>query len=526
MTIKDRVIDTRHVPAKDLIPDDRNWRLHPESQRRALRGILAEIGYAAPVLARETAEGQLVLIDGHLRQEEADPDQLIPVTVVDLTEEEAGKLLATLDPLGAMAQVDTDKYGLLSEDLAIDDGDMQKLVDSLSAGNLVPLSFVDDIGPDGGWNPTEDTRKGTAKATVGYDLISVWPRDGDEDTRAYNYISPIPRQPGETDESLTRRFSRSPALEVEHIVRTYMRKGDMFIESCAGWFTFSLTAALWGYKGTGVDIWDRSLAWGRQQLKKLQGVEGARRYQVVEGDATDLPFEADYFDFAFCNPPWVHLEKYSDDERDLAGKSEADWNVGAAKVLSELKRVVKPGSLIVTVIADYREKGALVPLHATWMAIGAEQGLILHDLAVQTMRTEQVRLWRISYDGKRTIKAHEYVVVFKKPGGGINASCYRNPTSPGAGTRQLRDQPQGHTLERFPDGQQRRRLDGDGGQGNQDHGRADRLPGTETSGMEAKGGRNGGRHARTDPGTLCRHRCAESTKTSLGRGGDRGLDGV
>ena len=31
------------------------------------------------------------------------------------------------------------------------------------------------------------------------------------------------------------------------------------------------------------------------------------------------------------------------------------------------------------------------------------------------MRTEQTRIWRKSYDAKRTIKAHEYVVVFKKP---------------------------------------------------------------------------------------------------------------
>ena len=116
------------------------------------------------------------------------------------------------------------------------------------------------------------------------------------------------------------------------------------------------------------------LTWGRQQLKKLKGVQGAKRYKVVEADARDLPYEADTFDFAYCNPPWVQLEKYSDDDRDLAGKSEADWRDAGAKVLSELKRVVKPGSLIVTVIADYREKGILVPLHATWMALGTNSG--------------------------------------------------------------------------------------------------------------------------------------------------------
>ena len=235
----------------------RNWRIHPEAQRKALKGVMQEIGYADVAIAREE-EGRLILVDGHLRQDIADPDQLIPTIILDVSEYEAGKLLATLDPLASMAQVDTDQFAALVKDLAIGDGDMQRLVDSMAAGNLVPLSFVDDIGPEGGWNPTADTRKGTSLATAGYDLTSVWPRDGDEATKAYEYIDPIPRQPGETDEAFRRRYSRSPALEMERIVRSYMRPGDVFLESCAGWFTFSLTAALWGYKGEGVDIWDRS----------------------------------------------------------------------------------------------------------------------------------------------------------------------------------------------------------------------------------------------------------------------------
>ena len=43
-------------------------------------------------------------------------------------------------------------------------------------------------------------------------------------------------------------------------------------------------------------------------------------------------------------------------------------------------------------------------------------GLELHDLVVQTMRAQQVRLWRRYHKAKRTVKAHEYVVVFRKPG--------------------------------------------------------------------------------------------------------------
>ena len=104
--IRDRVRELRRVRGADLVPHPRNWRTHPEPQRLALRGVLAEIGYADALLARELADGRLQLIDGHLRAE-ATPDTLVPVLVLDLNESEAEQLLLTLDPLASLAGTDT-----------------------------------------------------------------------------------------------------------------------------------------------------------------------------------------------------------------------------------------------------------------------------------------------------------------------------------------------------------------------------------------------------------------------------------
>ena len=59
------------------------------------------------MIAREAPDGSLVLVDGHLRAD-LDPEVELPVLVVDLTEEEAGEVLASFDPLSAMAQADVD----------------------------------------------------------------------------------------------------------------------------------------------------------------------------------------------------------------------------------------------------------------------------------------------------------------------------------------------------------------------------------------------------------------------------------
>jgi hypothetical protein len=108
MKIRDRIKELRRVPASQLQPNPKNWRTHPPAQQDSLKAVLAEVGYADALLARETPDGGLMLIDGHLRAETT-PDQEVPVLILDVDEAEADKLLATLDPLAAMAQADDAK---------------------------------------------------------------------------------------------------------------------------------------------------------------------------------------------------------------------------------------------------------------------------------------------------------------------------------------------------------------------------------------------------------------------------------
>jgi len=91
MQIRDRIKELRRVKAATLRPHPRNWRPHPPAPRDALRGMLAEIGYADALLARELPDGSLELIDGHLRAETT-PESDVPVLVLDLEPSEADKL--------------------------------------------------------------------------------------------------------------------------------------------------------------------------------------------------------------------------------------------------------------------------------------------------------------------------------------------------------------------------------------------------------------------------------------------------
>lgn len=112
MKIRDRIKELRRVPAATLKPHPLNWRTHPQGQRDLLEGMLAEVGYADALLARELPDGTLELIDGHLRAETT-PEAEVPVLVVDLNDEETAKLLALHDSIATLADTDADNWNEL-----------------------------------------------------------------------------------------------------------------------------------------------------------------------------------------------------------------------------------------------------------------------------------------------------------------------------------------------------------------------------------------------------------------------------
>jgi ParB-like chromosome segregation protein Spo0J len=152
MLLRDRIKEFRRVASSEIRPSPRNWRTHPASQRDALRGILAEVGIADANLVRELPDGSYELIDGHLRTEEYGPDNPVPVLVLDVTEEEADKLLATMDPLTAMAAADEAKLAELLDGLKFESEAVGRMLidvfDSVSGAAATPSPDFEPVGAE------------------------------------------------------------------------------------------------------------------------------------------------------------------------------------------------------------------------------------------------------------------------------------------------------------------------------------------------------------------------------------------
>jgi ParB-like chromosome segregation protein Spo0J len=114
-----------------LAENPANWRVHPAEQLSALVGVLAEVGWAGACLYNETT-GRL--IDGHARRKVAleQGAERVPVLVGRWTPEQEAKILATLDPLSALAKADTDKLDALLAEVKSDNSAVTALLASLA----------------------------------------------------------------------------------------------------------------------------------------------------------------------------------------------------------------------------------------------------------------------------------------------------------------------------------------------------------------------------------------------------------
>jgi hypothetical protein len=132
MQYRDRIIGLEYHDASSLTPHPGNWRSHGKEQVEALRGVLGEVGIADTILAyrSERNGGKLTVIDGHLRRDAA--PQTWPVLVLDVDDAEADYILATHDPLAAMANADAAALDALLDTVNSGDAAVQAMLAGLA----------------------------------------------------------------------------------------------------------------------------------------------------------------------------------------------------------------------------------------------------------------------------------------------------------------------------------------------------------------------------------------------------------
>lgn len=113
-----------YLDPAQLAENPANWRTHSADQRDAVRAAIGEVGWVKPLIYNERTKR---LVDGHLRRE-LFAGQLAPVVIGDWDEPTEAKVLATLDPLGALAEVNAAAFDSLLRQIDTGSEDLQSLL--------------------------------------------------------------------------------------------------------------------------------------------------------------------------------------------------------------------------------------------------------------------------------------------------------------------------------------------------------------------------------------------------------------
>jgi DNA modification methylase len=128
---RNRITGSGEEAPDQLLANPANWRIHPKAQQDALAGALDQVGWVQQVLVNQRSG---FVVDGHARVALAltRHEPSVPVLYVDLSPEEEALVLATLDPIGAMADQDTAKLEELLAGISVDDAGLQALLTDLA----------------------------------------------------------------------------------------------------------------------------------------------------------------------------------------------------------------------------------------------------------------------------------------------------------------------------------------------------------------------------------------------------------
>jgi DNA modification methylase len=206
-----------------------------------------------------------------------------------------------------------------------------------------------------------------------------------------------------------------PAL-CELMYRWFCEDGGKILDPFSGGSVRGIVANKLGFKYTGIDIRKEQVDSNIEQGIRILGAESVPNWLLGDSDKVlDLIHET--FDFIFSCPPYLDLEVYSDLPDDLSTKDDAEFEKQYQSIINKLYPRLKKGGLACFIVGDVRDKkGNYRCFTEMTVRCFENAGFKTYNKAVllQPLGTAMLRANRVFNSGKKLIKVHEDVLIFKK----------------------------------------------------------------------------------------------------------------
>lgn len=216
---------------------------------------------------------------------------------------------------------------------------------------------------------------------------------------------------GEKDTSIF-----DPAL-TELLYKWFCPKNGSILDPFAGGSVRGIVANYLGFKYTGIDIRQEQIDSNREQGLDILDITNQPNWYVGDSNEVLNGFNKE-FDFVFSCPPYADLEVYSDLENDISNMPYDKFIKAYEEIIAKSCNLLKPACYACFVVGEVRDKkgnyiGFVPDTINAFRKCGMNyynEGILLNAIGTASLRAN-----KIFGSGKKLVKVHQNVLIFKKP---------------------------------------------------------------------------------------------------------------
>jgi DNA modification methylase len=215
---------------------------------------------------------------------------------------------------------------------------------------------------------------------------------------------------GEKDTSIF-----DPAL-TELLYKWFVPENGTILDPFAGGSVRGIVANYLGFKYTGVDIRQEQIDSNREQGLNILDVNNQPNWYVGDSNEVLTDFN-NKFDFVFSCPPYADLEVYSDLEGDISNKPYKQFLELYESIIAKSCNLLKNGGYACFVVGEVRnKKGNYIGFVPDTIKAFEKAGVNYYNegILLNAIGTASLRANRIFGSGKKLVKVHQNVLIFKK----------------------------------------------------------------------------------------------------------------
>ena len=218
-------------------------------------------------------------------------------------------------------------------------------------------------------------------------------------------------------ESYTGTSVFDPVL-CELMYKWFCPENGEILDPFAGGSVRGIVANYLDYKYTGIELRQVQVDSNREQAIELLDITKQPNWYVGDSNEVLNGFNKE-FDFVFSCPPYMDLEVYSDLPNDLSTMNDDDFTKVYEGIINKTCKLLKSGGMACFVVGDVRDKQGYYKDFITITKLAFyKSGLKLYNEAIlleNGLNTAAMRADRQFTAGKKLVKVHQNVLIFKKP---------------------------------------------------------------------------------------------------------------